>query len=262
MENKILLLGSKGFIGNFLFSNLQYNIVPISRAECDLTDFKSVTNLLKKHSPEIIINCAGNLHRSLDSFDTKLFNQNLNIFLNFYNQKDFFGKFINVGSGAEYDRRYSIDLKREDEIKFIRPTDHYGLSKNIVANICASTDNFYTFRIFGCLSNSNNALFDKIIQNKHTTINNRYFDFFYIYDLIPIFNYFIHNSPSIKDVNIVYKEKNTLQKIISFFINYHNLKSKVLFEEEYKNYTGCSETLDSFNFQFQGLEEGMKQYII
>lgn len=262
MENKILLLGSKGFLGSFLLNNLPYNIVPISRTECDLTDFNSVTNLLKTHSPEIIINCAGSLERDLNVFNVESFNQNLNIFFNLYYQRDLFGKLINLGSGAEYDRRYSINLKKEIEIKYIRPVDHYGLSKNITSNISLSANNFYTLRLFGCFSNSKNILFDKIINDNQIIIKNRHFDFFYARDLIPIFEYFIENSPEIKDVNIVYKEKKTLKEIVTFFKNFHNLKCKISFEEDYKNYTGCSETLNNFNFKFQGLEEGMKQYII
>lgn len=263
MANKILLLGSNGCIGNYLKRSLEYKVKSISRKQCDLTDREAVFKLFKKETPDVVINCAANVNLSLDNFSVQSYFDNLNIFYSIYNAKENFGKLINFGSGAEFDRSISIDNRKEENIVDIKPSDHYGLSKNLISNVCLNTENFYTLRLFGCLHNtSKKGLFNKIVNSKEITIEDRYFDFLNLEDLIPVLNLYIDTDPVYKDMNLVYKEKFLLSDLVSKFINFHDIKTEVIYNKVNKNYTGSSERLDSLNIKLKGIEAGLRDYIL
>jgi len=263
MANKILLLGSNGCVGNFLKKSLDYKIKSITRKQCDLTNRESVFKLLKKETPDVIINCAANMDLSMEKFSVESYFENLNIFYNLYYAKENFGKLINFGSGAEFDRSVSIDNNNEEDILNIKPFDHYGLSKNHISNVCLNTENFYTLRLFGCLHHSiKKGIFNKIANSKEITIEDRYFDFFNLEDLIPVMNHYIDTDPFYKDINLVYKEKFLLSDLVSKFTNFHNIKIDVIYNKVNKNYTGSSEKLDSLNFKLKGVEAGLRDYIL
>lgn len=261
MGNRILLFGSGGFVGSYLKYNLE--VVPITRTDCNLLDEKSVNSLLKKYSPDIVINSACNIDLSLDNFNNKCFIDNIKIFSNFYNNKNLFHKFINIGSGAEFDRTHSIDFVKEYDILNVMPKDHYGLSKNIISRICLQTENFYTIRLFGCLHHTDKKrLFNKILNEDNISIKNRKFDYFCLEDLIPVLQYFISEEFPIKDVNLVYKEKCFLKQIIENFCIIHNISRKINYIDVDINYTGSSELIDSLGLDFIGLQRGLEKYII
>lgn len=262
MENKILLLGANGYVGRYLSS--VFNVIPITRSECDLTDITAVKQLLQVHKPDIILNCAANVNLEKAPFNHKHFIDNINIFFNLYSLKEDFGKLIHFGSGAEFDRNFSIDNALEQDILKIKPLDHYGLSKNIISNICRTTENFYTLRLFGCLHHTEhpNKLFKKITAAKSINIQDSYFDYIWLEDLFPIVNYFLYNSPEIKDINLVYNKKFLLSELVNKFIDIHNLDINVNYVKGGLNYTGSSLLIDSFNFPLTGIEYGLENYKI
>ena len=263
MSNKILLLGAGGYIGRYLSG--VFDTIPITRKECDLTDRSSVENMLKKHRPDVILNCAANLNLELGSFNHNHFADNLNIFLNLYGLRDNFKKLINFGSGAEFDRKKPIHNALEKDIRIIKPTDHYGLSKNIIANICMDTPNFYTLRLFGCLhhSESSNKLFKRLsTTNQPIVIDDKYFDYIWLEDLYPIVKHFVNSSPAVKDINLVYGKKFLLSELLNKFITLHNLDVEVIYKAGGLNYTGSSLLIDSFNFPLTGIELALEKYSI
>jgi hypothetical protein len=223
MGNKILLLGANGYVGKYLSS--VFDVIPITRNDCNLTDIVVVKKLIKLYKPDIILNCAANVNLEKSPFNYNHFIDNINIFFNLYSLKDDFGKLINFGSGAEFDRKTSIDNALEQDILRINPSDHYGLSKNII-------------------------------------LQDSYFDYIWMEDLFPIVNYFLHNSPEIKDINLVYNKKFLLSELINKFIAIHNLDAIVNYEKSALNYTGSSVLIDSFNFPLNGIEYGLEKYKI
>ena len=60
MDNKILVLGAKGQLGQALLSiqPAGLNVTYAGRAECDLTDAVAVAGFMNKIQPTVIINCA------------------------------------------------------------------------------------------------------------------------------------------------------------------------------------------------------------
>jgi UDP-glucose 4-epimerase len=264
MASDVLLLGANGYVGKYL--NSIFDFTPITRKECDLSDRESVERLLKKHKPDVVINCAANLNLELQPFNQNHFIDNLKIFLNLYSLKDNFGKLINFGSGAEFDRSKNIDNALEKDIRRIKPKDHYGLSKNIISNICLETPNFYTLRLFGCIHQSEpmHKLFKRILTSKiPVDVYDRYFDYIWLEDLKPIVHHFINNNPILKDINLVYKQKFLLSELINKFIKTHNINvDEPIYKFGGLNYTGSSALIDSLNLPLCGIDVAIESYKI
>lgn len=265
MGNKIILFGANGFIGKFLSDSFGKSVLPITRKECDLLDKEQVERFLRKETPDVVINCAASVELDLNKFLSKPYFENINIFYNLFSNRKYFGRFINFGSGAEFDRKTSIDNKLEEDIRIIKPSDHYGLSKNHISNVCLETENFYTIRLFGCLHKSNkNRLFDKLIKNDSITLENKYFDYFNLEDLTQVVDYFSDTNimPKYKDINLVYREKLLISDMVDKFICVHGLKTKISYDKGKNNYTGSSTKIDSLGFDFKGIEQGIMDYMI
>jgi dTDP-4-dehydrorhamnose reductase len=59
MSNKILLLGANGQLGKEISFNFQkFNIIPLSKEECDITDSNKLIDNLLSEKPKIVINCS------------------------------------------------------------------------------------------------------------------------------------------------------------------------------------------------------------
>lgn len=255
MGNKILLLGSTGIVGRTLSENL--DVIPISRNECDLFNHFQVESLLSKYTPDIVINCAGNVTR-----ENTCLEENMKIFLNLLDNKDKFGKYINFGSGAEFDRLYSIDYAEEETIKNIIPLDEYGFVKNQISRMCLKEKNFYTLRLFGLLSKYDNFRFFSKLKNDNFQFYNRKFDYFSSEDLITVVKYFCENNPVITDVNLVYKEKYRLSDYVRTIYKYNKIDEKLKYENIEKNYTGSSDRLYSLKIPLIGIGNELMGYKI
>ncbi len=266
MASNILILGSTGFVGGVLVNGLQkqYCVTAPKRQELDLSNYHSVSNYFRDKSFDVVINCAGNMESRLSPFITNAATENLLIFNNLYAVRKQYQKLINIGSGAEFDRRDNIDSALEEDIFLKTPTDHYGLSKNIVSRMTFSTDNFYTLRLFGVFGNteSKSRLLKKVLLGEPIKITDRYFDYFYINDLIPVVEYYINHSPTYKDINVVYPQKLQLSDFLNQFCEIHNLsKSNIeLVKERGLAYTGNANKLADLKISFLGLTQGLKDY--
>ena len=62
-----------------------------------------------------------------------------------------------------------------------------------------------------------------------------------------------------KDINICYKQKQTLRSIASEIINLTNSESSIILEKDGHDnvYTGCSNKLDSLDLDVRGLKSGL-----
>ena len=266
MANNILVLGSTGFVGGVVTNLLQdrYSVHAPTRQELNLIDTYSVARYFSNKIFDVVINCAGNLDSNLYSFNTSAATENLLIFNNLYAERKKYRRLINIGSGAEFDRRYDINNASEESIFLKTPTDHYGLSKNIISRLVFNTENFYTLRLFGIFGNteSKSRLLKKVLSGEHIKVTDRYFDYFYINDLIPLLDYYINQSPKYKDVNVVYSDKIRLSDFLNQFCEMHNLSNNNI---EISNsldlsYTGCANKLNDLQFSFLGLLQGLKDY--
>ena len=262
---KVAILGSNGNVGSYLVQSLSWHhtILPVTRDTVNLTDHSAVYNWLQEHRPDAVINCAtATKNFQVTDFIYDDIRNNLNIFLSFYNNSDLFGKFINVGSGAEFDRTNSIDLYHEEYIFAVNPRDSYGYSKNVISRLVLEKPNFYTLRLFGGFSSNDPDFryFKKIISGQDIELIDRQVDYISLKDFSTIVQYYLNNDELYKDINCVYYEKYLLSELYEMFKIAHKLKSKLNIVSIDKNYTGDGAKLQSLNLKLDGLFNGIKDY--
>jgi len=264
---KVAILGSNGFVGKSLCKLLdnKFQIIPVNRQTLDLTNYLQVDNWLKTVQPDVVVNCAsqgGKQALSKKEINYNEFQNNLAIFLNFYNSNHT-KKFINIGSGAEFDLSNNIDNYDESKILDAIPIDSYSYSKNVIARMILDKPNFYTIRLFGCFGNLEDdfRLLKKVSQVPKLDLVDRYFDYISVSDLAIILeNYIVHEKLP-KDINCVYKNKLKLSYVVNLFKQYHRLNTIIeIIETSKKNYTGSSTKLDNLGIFLEGLESGIAQY--
>ena len=265
---KVAVLGANGYIGKYLAASLAMDsltVIPVTRQTVDLTNYQQVRSWLHLVKPNVIINCA----TATGQFQTTDFvyqdvQNNLDIFMNFYNNSNMFDQFINVGSGAEFDRLTNIDHASENDILSKQPRDSYGYSKNIIARLAAEKENFVTLRLFGCFnrSESNHRLFQKFIKQSTVDIIDRYVDYISLDDFCIVVKQYLNNNNIYKDVNCVYPQKYLLSEIFSLFQELHHIKTDLtIVSTASNNYTGCADRLSQLNFPLRGFMQGLKDYI-
>lgn len=149
MSKRILLLGGTGFIGQNLAAAIKkderYELFCPIRSELNLLDPGACKSYLQRVHPDFVIHSAVDItsaERSLQSF------------FNIFNQRDLYGHLIQIGSGAEYDRRIAVPNVREVDFGKSVPTDSYGLAKYLIARELnaigpGGATNFRLFGIFG-----------------------------------------------------------------------------------------------------------------
>jgi GDP-L-fucose synthase len=226
---KIGVLGAKGFVGSSIVNYLskKYKVViPITRDTLDLLDSNKVTLYIQEQKFDVIINAAAVMTDPNGIHDAR---NNLGIFMNFYNNRSCFDKFINLGSGAEFDRTTDINQAREISIFDRLPTDSYGFGQNIKSRLCFYERNFYTLRLFNCFGSGelSTRIFPKFLskqnEDRFEIQNDRYFDYFSIDDLCKVVDSFILNNHTVKDVNCVYSNKFKISEVLDTFCAVNNL---------------------------------------
>jgi GDP-L-fucose synthase len=260
---KIAVIGARGFVGSSLCHYLSLNnqVTAITRDTLDVLNPSEVNIFLKTNTYDVIINAAATMTDNSIT-DTR---NNLGLFMNFHNCRSLFGKFINLGSGAEFDRTTNINSADPEDIFKVLPADSYGFGQNVKSRICQSTNNFYTIRIFNCFGHGEIAtrLFPKYLDSDQFTItNDRYFDYFSIQDLCLTVEHCIDNTWTIKDINAVYPDKYKISEVLGKFCTLNNLESKFIVNSTSpNNYTGNGNPLSSLLIKLNGLEHGLKNYV-
>lgn len=146
---RILVTGAGGYVGKSIVRHLKdkYDVTGITRNEVDLTNRSEVRRFLTTHNHyNIIIHCAIEGGSRLKVDDANVLHNNLLMFSNIMEFASPSSKIINIGSGAEYDRRNPI---QPDKPKNTIPTDPYGMSKYFIAQHLRGIPNGYNLRIFG-----------------------------------------------------------------------------------------------------------------
>lgn len=250
---KILITGGSGYVATSLYQVLKekHTVISTNRKTLNLTNRRCVDEFFFDEYFDVVIHCANQGGSRFKDHEEKTAYNNIIMFHHLLENKNHYSKFINIGSGAEF-REYA---------------EPYGYSKKIINSIVQEIECFYTLRIFGVFdenelntrfikSNVKNALnkdFVKIHENK-------YMDFLYMKDFIKIIDYYLSNDDLKKEMDCVYKNKNTLLEIAQMIKKIGNFKNAILFQEREmaRPYTG---TFENIGLCFDGLEVGIANTI-
>lgn len=246
---KILITGGNGYIAKAIQSNLldHYDILTITRSDFDLTNSCATNKWFENQEHfDCVIHTAAVGGNRLQLEDKYIFENNIGMYNNLYNNKDKFDKMIFFGSGAD-----SLQTP-------------YGKSKKIISESINNTDNFYNIRIFAVFDhNENNRRFIKsniirYIQHEPMIIHqDKYMDFFYMTDLISLVKHYINNYNIPKQINCSYDKKYKLSDIANIINRLDSHKVEVLVHDKKlaDPYNGQSNGI----LNYLGLEYGIKQ---
>lgn len=259
---KIVIIGAGGFIGSHLNNLFSVNnkTIPIYKGDINLLDYREVRDFLLAKQPEVVINAysAGGKSRSKD-VDLDIVAENIIVFDNFRKNKRLFDKYINIGSGAEFNKE---GLCYEEDILTSVPTTSYGLSKNLISRMCLQEHNFYTLRLFGCFGKGEPdfRLFSKYMSSEDDfIIDDKYFDNMSINDFMSVVGYFVKNEPLLKDINCVYHEKLLISEQLHVLSNITGHRRKLVITQG-KDYIGSSFRLKSLDIPLSGITSGLELY--
>lgn len=201
---KILITGGSGFVGRNVKEYLEkngYDVYAPTSKELNCVDEEAVKEHLRENYYDAVLHFAvygDGIDKLKDG--TKSLEYNLRIFTNFANCSTFYGKMIYTGSGAEYDKRFPIEMVREEDMESHSiPIDQYGLMKYVVNQIIEKSDNIYNLRLFGIFGKYEywktkyiSNLCCKSLKGLPLTLRkNCYFDYLYIDDFCRMLEAFL-----------------------------------------------------------------------
>jgi dTDP-4-dehydrorhamnose reductase len=226
----ILITGSNGYIAQAIFHKFKniYNITQINRQTIDLTDSFSLSSWFKDKYFDVVIHTAIVGGNRLLTEDADTYNQNIVMFKNLLDNKNYFNKLITFGSGAE----------------IFAPNTPYGSSKKYINSIINTFENFYNLRIYAVFDhNENDRRFIKsnilryMIGENLIIHKDRFMDFIYMPDLLSIIEAYLINNGLPKTIDCVYNNKYKLSNIAQLINQLdHNKKSNIKF---------CSSEIDN-----------------
>ncbi len=211
---KILITGGAGFIARNLTEQLnsEYTVISLNSKELNLLDSLKTLNYVKNNKFDVVIHTAtydaAPRHSIKDP--SKVLENNLKMFFNLTRCKDYFGKMIYFGSGAEFGRENWVPRMKEDYFDQYPPIDQYGFSKYIMTKYTQLSGNIYNLRLFAVFGKYDdwqtrfipNACCNAVLGLPIKINQNKFFDFLYIDDLVKITKWFIENKPKEKVYNI------------------------------------------------------------
>jgi GDP-L-fucose synthase len=180
---------------------------------------------------------------------------NLRMFFNIAKQSTKVKKIIHLGSGAEYGKhKPMVDVLEEDAL-LVLPHDDYGFYKSICARYIDKCDNIYNLRIFGAYGKYENYRF-KFISNAIVKnllglpieiMQNVYFDYIDIDDMVQMIEYFIEHDGKYRTYNISKGEKVDLVTLAQTINEISNFKSEIIVKNSGLNleYTSCNNRIMS-----------------
>jgi len=235
---RVLILGSSGFIGRNLVDKLQkrYKLLTPSHNELDLTNQDVVSSYFRRQKIDIVINAVVVGGSRKEEHEENALKNNLLMFFNIVKNQKYFKKLIHFGSGAEFDK--SRPLKKVKEIDFGMkiPTDDYGFFKYMCAKYIETVDNIINLRIFGLFGKYedyryrfiSNAICLNLLGRPITMNQNVYFDYVCIDDFMKIVKHFINYTGKQRFYNIGTGKKIDILSIAKKINDISDKKSQIV----------------------------------
>lgn len=269
----ILLTGGNGFLAKELYKYFstgpkKIRVFSPGRNTLDVADPANVRLFFEQIDVDVVVHTAvkGGKRFHQDSIDD-LFT-NVAMYQNLLNFSHKFKIMFNFGSGAEFDRRYPIDVAVEEDIEERLPQDYYGMSKNLISRqILKKDDNIYNLRLYGCFGEFEEeqrlfrGCYDRLSTGQNAIIpQDKYMDYFYAQDVGKVISHIIaHRKENLpRDINLCYPTKYRLSEYAEQVKNLTDAPGGVIIEDNTigKPYTGDSSKLDELNIDFIGIEGG------
>ena len=256
---KVLITGGNGYLARNISSSLQADseVRLLTRDDVDLTDAYSVFKWFQSSVTfDAVIHTAitGGRRTGVQNSgkptppDAEVIDQNLRMYYNLLECKNFYKKFIHLGSGAE-----KIDSQ-----------DPYVLSKKIISKSITAKDEFYNIRIYSVFDeNEQDDRFIKAnvlryINNEEIVIHcNKKMDFFYMQDFLSVVRYYVENEAPPKEIDCSYSEVKSLHDIVNYINTLGN--HSVSINKNLKAQDDYYGKFINLGLNYVGLEEGVKR---
>lgn len=236
----IFITGAHGFVGKNLTEYLtkitKHTLFTPKSSELDLLNEKAVDEYVASHKIDVIIHGA-NRGGGRDTVEMNdVVHTNLRMFFNIAKQSSNVQKIIHLGSGAEYGKHKPIVDALEDEALSALPQDDYGFYKSVCSRYIDKCDNIYNLRIFATYGKYENYRF-KFISNAIVKnllglpieiMQNVYFDYIDIDDMVPMIAYFIEHDGEYRTYNITKGEKIDLVALAQMINDVSDFKSEII----------------------------------
>lgn len=236
----IFITGAHGFVGRnlteYLTRTTDHTLFTPKSSELDLQNENAVDDYVARNNIEVIIHGA-NRGGGRDTAEMNdVVHTNLRMFFNIAKQSSKVQKIIHLGSGAEYGKHKPIvDAAEEDALEAL-PRDDYGFYKSVCSRYIDRCDNIYNLRIFGAYGKYENYRF-KFISNAIVKnllglpieiMQNVFFDYIDIDDMVPMIAYFIENDGKYRTYNISKGEKVDLVTLAQTINDVSDFKSEII----------------------------------
>ncbi len=274
MRKKILLTGGSGFIGRNILEELckKYEISAPKHAELELADSGAVETYLKVNDFDIVIHAANIGGNRKTNGIGGICEKNLRSFFNIARCKGHFGRMIQLGSGAEYDKGRPLKLVKETDFDSFVPTDEFGFYKYLCSKYITKEEGITCIRIFGCYGKYedyevrfiSNAICKAVFGLPITITNkNVFFSYLYAKDLAKILDRFIEKSPTQKFYNVAPDSPVDLLSIAKKVIQVSGKNLKIILKNEGlgPEYSADNSLLrkELPHFKFTSLEDGVQE---
>jgi len=272
MPKNLLITGAGGFIGsNFReYFKDKFNVLAPKTFELNLLDEVSVEKYFGENNIDFVLHCAANgAVITNDATVQEVTDKNILMFNNLAKNLNSKQYMINLGSGAEYDKKQSLKKVKECDFGHSIPADPYGYSKFVISKEIEKYENILSVRLFGVYGkNESVTRFPsfavlKNLANEPIIINkNVVFDYLFIEDLCKIVETFIQHKPCEKFINVTPTHSISLFEIAQIINNISNFKSEIIVKEQGLNneYTGDNSRMLGHikDFQFTSYEKGLE----
>lgn len=286
MKN-IAVLGARGFIGkntvHYLEKCCKYNVIAVTRDNVDLLNGEAVKAFLENEKIDVAIHCANQGGTRKDqNGKSDVIGNNLKMFFNVERCMNEKMKFINFGSGAQYDKTRDLVKIKEEEFEQYIPKDDYGYSKYVMSKFIKNRSSnknmgkIYNPIIFGMYGVGedytyrfiSNAIIKNILKMPIEINQDVIFDYLYVEDYFKILERIIEEDWEECEFNVTPNDSISLQRIAEYINEVGIYKGEIRIKNEGMNYqyTGDNSRLlsllgQNFNFTpYQTAIEKMYKY--